>query len=218
MNKNIIEFDEFTLDIKKINKEQYTLLRQVFMAIEKNRTIDKSYYFLSDIFGKKSFIEVVELLKTNVKLSIIDNKNNEWYGSDMINDIKLIENKIYFRPASILREIVLQSKHSSKHSHLKYILFNGIRYKPSLLFLNYIFNVNEDMFTLSLSELKKIVELKETQYKNFNALNASVLNRIIDDINTKTTYHIEYKPNTIPNKKKVISVTFSYYNQDIKYG
>ena len=218
MNKNTIEFNDFTLDIKKINKDQYTILRQVFIAIDKKQMIDNTYYFLSDIFEQKTFDTLIKILKTNVNFSIIDNKNDEWYGSNIINDIKLIKNKIYFRPASILREIILQSKYSPKHSHLKHILFNGIRYKSSLLFLDYMFSLEKNFFTLELLEFKKIVELKETQYKNFNALKASVIDRIIDDINTKTTYHIECKSNTLPNKKKVISVTFNYYNQDIKDG
>ena len=218
MNKNTIEFDAFTLDIPKVGKDQYTLLRQVFISIEKDRTIDKSYYFISDIFGKKSFSEIVELLKINIKLSITDKRNNEWYGSDVINDIKIIENKIFFRPASILREIVLQSKHSSKHASLKYILFNGIRYKQTLLFLDYMLNSEPCMFTLTLTEFKKIVELKETQYKNFNALNAAVIDRIIDDINTKTTYCIECTSNRQPDRKKVISVTFNYFDRNLNHG
>jgi len=215
MNKNTIEFNNFTLDIPKISKEQYFLLRHILITIEKNINVDKSYFITSSIFKDMSFDELVSLLKTNIKLSITDKNKNSWYGSDAINDIEIEEDKIFFRPASILREIVLNSKKSSKHAYLKYILFNGIRYKQTLLFIDFMVKQTSNNFTIEVSELKRVLELKPTQYKNFNAFNASVVARIVEDINTKTNYHISYTTSTKKNGKKIISLTFDFYNQEL---
>lgn len=218
MNKNTIEFNDFTLDIPKISKEQYFLLRHVLITIEKNINVNKSYFITSNIFKDMPFDKLVELLKTNIKLSITDKNNNSWYGSDAINDIEIVEDKIFFRPASILREIVLNSKESSKHAYLKYILFNQIRYKQTLLFIDNMLKQKDNHFTIEVAELKKVLELKPTQYKNFNAFNASVIDRIVTDINTKTTYHISYETTKKKNGKKIISLTFDYFNQDFNHA
>jgi plasmid replication initiation protein len=215
MNKNTIEFNDFILDIPKISKEQYFLLRHILITIEKNINVNKSYFITSSIFKDVPFEELISLLKTNIKLSITDKNKNSWYGSDAINDIEIEDDKIFFRPASILREIVLNSKESSKHAYLKYILFNGIRYKQTLLFIDYMLKKGSNNFTIEVLELKKILELKPTQYKNFNAFNASVIDRIVSDINTKTNYHISYETTKKKNGKKIISLTFDFFNQDL---
>lgn len=215
MNKNTIQFNDFTLDIPRISKEQYSLLRHILIAVEKNNKSNKSYYITLDIFNNMPFDELISLLKTNIKLSITYKNKDSWYGSDVISDIEIVKDKIFFRPASILREVVLDSKQSSKHAYLKYILFNGIRYRQTLLFLDYMLKLDTNNFTIEVMELKKVLGLKEEQYKNFNAFNASVIARIIDDINTKTNYHISYIATKKRNGKKIISLFFDYFNQNL---
>jgi len=218
MNKNTIEFNDFILDIPRISDEQYILLRHTLIAIEKNKKEHNSYYMRLDIFKNMPFNKLITLLKTNIKISITDSKKNNWYGSDVIHDIEVIEDKIFFRPATILREIVFDSKKSSKHAYLKYILFNGIRYKQTLLFIDYMLKLDTNSFTIEVKELKEVLELKENQYKNFNAFNASVVARIIEDINTKTNYHISYKTTKKKNGKKIISLEFDFFNQELTHA
>ena len=215
MNKNTIEFKEFNLEIPKITEAQYTLLRHVLFAIEKNVNMGKRYYIRSDILEDLPFDKLVELLKTNLKISITDIKNNTWYGTNVINDIELKEDKIFFRPANILREIILNAKESPRHSYLKYILFNGIRYKQTLLFIDYMLKQKSMRFTIDVQDLKEVLELAPTQYRNFNAFKASVVDRIVEDINSKTTYRITCDTKKIKNGKRIISLTFEYYKQDI---
>ena len=214
MNKNTIEFKEFKLDIPKISKEQYVLLRHILMSIEKNSNVNNSYCITSGIIPHMTFIELIELLKTNIKLSIMYTNKNEWYGTDVINDISIVDGKIFFRPATILVEIVQNSKNSKKHAYLKYILFNGIRYKQTLLFLDYMLNLDKNIFTVEVDMLKKILEL-ENQYKNYNAFKGSVIDKIIEDINTKTNFHISFVTEKKKNGRKIISLTFDYYNMEL---
>ena len=218
MNKNTIEFNDFTLDIPKISKEQYTLLRHILITIEKNQQINNSYYITLNIFKNMSLDKLIELLKLNIKFSISCKKTNSWYGSDVINDIKIVEDKIFFHPASILSEIVLDSKKSSKHAYLKYILFNGIRFKQTLLFLDYMLKLDTNNFTIEVAELKKILELKDSQYHYYSSFNVSVIARIIEDINTKTNYHISYEATKKKEGKTIISLEFDFFNKGLTHA
>jgi len=217
MNKNTIEFNDFTLDIPKLNKEQYMLLRHILITIRKNQQINNSYYITLNIFKNMSLSKIIELLKQNIKLSISCKKTNSWYGTDIVNDIKIVENKIFFRPASIMHEIVLESKKSKKHAYLKYILFNGIRFKQTLLFLDYVIKLDTNNFTIEVAELKKILELKDSQYQYYSSFNASVIARIIEDINTKTNYHISYHTAKKKNGKTIISLEFCFFNKELNH-
>jgi len=211
MNKSEIQFNNIVLDIPRIDEQQYKLLRQVMIAIEDNSNVNNSYYIASSIFGDISFLELTKILKTNIKLCIDYKDKEEWYSSDVISDISIKGDKIFFRPANILHEIIAKSKSKNEHSHLKYILFNGIRYKQTLLFLDYMIT-QKNAFTIELEEFKLLVE-NETNYKHFSSFKATVIQRIIADIITKTSYYITL--NHKKNKDKTITLEFNYFNKEV---
>jgi len=216
MNRNSLVFNDLIIDIPKIDEQQYLLLRHVFIVIDKNKTKNKSYYLPTEVFSHMDNENLIELLKTNIKLSIYDKKSQEWYISDIINDIKVEDDKIFFRPATILRDIILEANTSPKNTYVKYLLFNGIRYKPSLLFIDYILTLGGNKLVIDVQDLKEILEMPD-MYWNFNALNATVISRIIEDINTKTSYKISYsvEKENIGSRKKKITLTFDYYNREL---
>jgi hypothetical protein len=184
-------------------------------TIEKDIQFEKTYYIPSDIFVDLSEDEIRNILKTNIKFSITDLNKNDWCTSNIISDVRHTGDKIFFRPANILREIILNSKNSPKHSYLKYVMFNGIRYKQTLLFLDYILHSKKNNFTLTIEEFKTVVELKIDQYKNYNALRSSVLDRILLDINEKTNYHLKITDITKSKGRKVIGLIFDYYDKGL---
>lgn len=212
MNNNTIQFSQYFIEVPKMHDNQYLLLRYILMTIEKNQTSTSNYFIARNLFDNLDEKELETLLKKNIEITVRSDKS--WSNSHVINDILIKEDKIFFRPANIIREIILQSTSSSKLSFLKYILFNGIRHKQTLLLLDYILKLDDYMFKTTIEDLKKILELREDQYKNFYALQKSIIDKAIKEINEKTSITIEYTI-TRKERKKVAELSFKYYTKRI---
>ncbi len=214
MNNNTIQFSQYFIEVPKMHDNQYLLLRYILMTIEKNQTSTSSYFIARNLFDNLDEKELETLLKKNIEITVRSRVDKSWSNFHVINDILIKEDKIFFRPANIIREIILQSTSSSKLSFLKYILFNGIRHKQTLLLLDYILKLDDYMFKTTIEDLKKILELREDQYKNFYALQKSIIDKAIQEINEKTSITIEYTI-TRKERKKVAELSFKYYTKRI---
>jgi len=211
MNNNTIQFSKYFIEIPKINANQYLLLRYILMTIEKNKMSTNSYFIERNLFDLKD-VELEKLLKKNIEVSIKSRVDSSWSNFHVINDIMLKKDKIFFRPANVIREIILKSTSSSELSFLKYILFNGIRHKQTLLLLDYLLKLKNYMFKTTVQNLKKILELEEDQYKNFYALQKSIIDKAVNEINNKTSITIEYSI-VRKERKKVTELSFKYYTK-----
>ncbi|MCF6244358.1 MAG: replication initiation protein [Sulfurovum sp.] len=215
MNKNTITFGTLIIDVPKLTSDQYLLLRQVLVSIENKNLQNNSYYITSNTFSHLPLLKLQNLLKANVKISFSDNSLKEWYSTDIVSDIRILDDKIFFRPSNMLHEIAVKSKISSKHSYLQYLLFNGIRFKYSLVFLDFLAK-QKGTFVITVKNLKKMLGIEEHKYKNYNAFKKYVILRILDDVNTKTAYDLSVETSTSNNGKKVISLTFTFFNKGLK--
>jgi len=210
MNKNKIEFDKFAIEFPRINETLSLILENIFSVIKKDIKQNNLYFIPLSDFGDMPFDEVLMLFKKNIQLSIFDKVDNSWYLSNVINDINIKENKIFFRPSSILYEILLKTQNRDKFFYTECMLLKQIRFKPTLLFLYFLEKQENNIFTLDVSELKKVLEIETHKYKNFNAFNVSVIARMIKEINEKTEYNVSYYANNKNNGKKIFSVSFEF--------
>lgn len=213
MNKNTITFNNFLIEIQKITYDQYSILKYVFMTIEKKQVDNMGYFISIDLFRHMSDKELKLLFKKNIEITVTNKKNKEWFHFNVINDIKIKDSKIYFRAANIVREIILDPNSSSGLSFLKYILFYGIRHKQTLLLLDHIMRLKEFYFDISVDDLKEILELAPNQYTNFSTLRRSVIDKAIIEINNKTSLSVEYVISQ-KERKKVTRLTFKYFTRE----
>lgn len=215
MNVNTINFNSFKIDIPKIDKDQYMLLRLLLRAVEERQTKQSSYFISIDLFPNTTKQKLQNLLKKNIEISVTNKASNTWCNFYVMNDIEISGNKIFFTPAKIIKDIVLESSTTSKKAFLKYILFNGIRHKQTLLLLDYLLRHNKPYFEIEVIELRRILELSKEQYKNFNALKRFVIERAVKEINTKTSINIEYEV-TKREGRKVTTLSFTYYSKELQ--
>jgi plasmid replication initiation protein len=215
MNVNTINFNSFQIEIPKISKEQYFLLRLLLKAVEERQIKQNSYFISIDLFQKTSKKKLQNLLQNNIEIIVKNKASGNWCWFSVMNNIEITKDKIYFTPATVIKEIILESHTSSKKAFLKYILFNGIRHKQTLLLLDYILKLNKSFFEISIKDLRIVFELQLDQYKNFNSLKNFVIERAVKEINEKTSLNIEYEI-TKKEGRKVIAVSFTYYSKEIQ--
>jgi len=212
MNINSIEFKKFEIAVPKLSKDQYMLLRTLFMSIQSPKNNTKDGLFMSvDLFQNQNQKQLQDLLKKNIEITVTNKETQSWTCFHVINDIAIEDQKIFYTPAKIIQEIIDESdKKSQKKSFLKYILFNGIRYKQTLLLIDYILKQDKPFFEISIIDLKKVFELTEDQYKNFSTFRNSVINRVIKEITDKTSLSVKYEI-TKRERKKIVELSFNYY-------
>jgi len=215
MNNNRLEFNKTIIEVPKIRDEQYLLLRYILMTIEKTQTDDNSYFINTNLFSSFSTEELYILLKRNIEITVIDKEDGTWMNFHVINDIILKKDKIFFRPANIVRANILNKNTKSSITFLNYILFNGIKHKQTLLLLDYIVKLTEYTFELTIIDFKKLLELKVDQYKNFHQLEEHIIKRALKEINEKTAITLNYEV-TRKERKKVVGLTFSYFKKDLE--
>ena len=209
MNENTIKLNNLLLDIPKISTEQHTLLGTILKTIKEEKKSENFYLIASSVFPNLSANKIKELLKENVKFTLTDVERNEWFSVNIINEIRVSDDKVFFRPAHILYDIINASTTPPVYFYLKYVLFNGIRYKQTLLFLNYFSKSGKVDFSIELNNLKGVLEFEKHQYSNFSTFRTSVIDRIVKDINEKTRYKITYKTAKKKNATKIISILFN---------
>ncbi len=191
------------------------LLRLLLRAIEERQTKQSSYFISIDLFPNITKQKLQNLLKKNIEFSVTNKAANTWCNFYVMNDIEICENKIFFTPAKIIKDIVLESNASSKKAFLKYILFNGIRHKQTLLILNYLLRLNKNYFEIEVIELRRVLELTKDQYKNFNALKKFVIERAVKEINEQTSITTAYQV-VKREGRKVTTLSFTYYSKELQ--
>lgn len=214
MNNNTISFRDFTIEVPKIDEDQYILLRLILLAIEKKQTKLDRHYIKACLLPANLLKDMDDLLGKNIQIKVANKIGDSTYFFYVMNDIELTKEFLLFIPAKIVKEIIEESTTSSKKSFLKYILFHGIRSKQTLLFLDYLLKRNEPRFEISVEELRGIFELKD-KYKNFNSLQKFVIQRAIEEINANTNIAIDHKI-TKKDRRKVTHLAFTYFSKSIK--
>lgn len=212
MNINTIEFKNFLITVPKLDNNQYTLLRQLLLSIQKNNYENNMHFMSINLFPRINDKELKKLLKKNIEITVVNKETKVWSNFHVINDIEIDKNKIYFTPAKLIREIIQTSEKNTKKSFLKYILFNGIRFKQTLLLIDYILKQEKSFFEISVSDLKKIFEFSEDKYKNYNTFKVRVIDRAVKEINEKTSLYVEYEV-TKKIGKKIENLMFKFYNK-----
>lgn len=212
MNVNTIKFKNFLITIPKLDDKQYMLLRYLLSSIQKKQVENDVFFMSISLFPNIKQIELKELLKQNIEITVINKETDTWSNFYVINDIEIKKDRIYFTPARIIKEIVHASEKSTKKSFLRYMLFNGIRLKHTLLLIDFILNQETSYFEISVTDLKKVFELEDWQYINYYAFKVKVIDRAVKEINEKTSLYVEYR---ISKKewKKVVNLMFTFYDR-----
>ncbi|MDY0215308.1 MAG: RepB family plasmid replication initiator protein [Bacilli bacterium] len=224
MNKNTIVLPTCSIEIQKLTIEQFQLLRliQKVMIFNKKNEYGKYTIELSE-FGNLKLPKILQVIRENLQI-VIQNKTyngqlcNNYECTFILNDIQIKDEILEFRPADILVDIIQnQKKLNSKMRHLQNILFNGIRNKQALLFIDFLLSKtpqqSKQIISISIDEFKKILELdNDVSYKPYG-FKKFVLDRIFTEINQKTQLDIFYDENTAPvggtNSKKFKIASFN---------
>lgn len=212
MNMNTIEFNSFLITVPKLDSKQYMLLRHLLSSIQNPHAENDVFFMSINLFPNMDENELKKLLKRNIEITVVNKKTGVWSNFHVINDIEINNDRIYFTPAKLIREIVDASERSQKKSFLRYILFNGIRFKQTLLLIDHILKEPKPFFEVSVSDLKKIFELSEETYKNYNTFKVRVIDKAVKEINEKTSLRVEYNV-TGKKGKKIEKLTFEFYDK-----
>lgn len=212
MNMNAIEFNSFLITVPKLDSKQYMLLRHLLSSIQNPHDQNNVFFMSINLFPNMDENELKALLKRNIEITVVNKKTGVWSNFHVINDIEINKDRIYFTPAKLIREIVDASERSQKKSFLRYILFNGIRFKQTLLLIDHILKQPKPFFEVSVSDLKKIFELSEETYKNYNTFKVRVIDKAVKEINEKTSLRVEYNV-TGKKGKKIEKLTFEFYDK-----
>jgi hypothetical protein len=122
----------------------------------------------------------------------------------------------------LLEDIVVQEL-KNPESYLSQNLFIMLSLrdnKYTKVFYNFLFTKNIESgknnfeFTLSYVELKLSLGMTENAYPNWHDFKRGVLDKIIDEINTKSNYFVEYK--LIRKNKKIDKIDFFVEEQEWK--
>lgn len=218
MNQNTIELIGFEIEIPKLTPNQFILLRLIQGAIINNQVVedsDRKYYIDIDSFKSiecKIFRnDLFQLLRKNVEIAITYNGEKNAETFHIINNCFIGEKEVQFTPAiDILKIVKRDSKRSTKIYHLENILFYGVRNKYTLLFLDYLVSQGisntPKTINLTLSELKQILFLKDSQYKSIGSFKQYILDKIIPEILQKTHLNISYieqnEPTSLTSTRK----------------
>ncbi len=213
MNNNTISFNSFEIEVPKIDKDQYILLRLLLVAIEEKQIKSGQYFISISSFPKEIKKRLSPLLEENIKIKVVNKASGSLCFFYVVNDIELTKEDFLFTPAKIIREIIEESHTNNKRAFLKYILFHGIRSKSTLLFLDYLLKRDEAFFEISIKELRKVFEIKD-KYKNFNSLKKHVIERAINEINENTNIKVGFEI-TQREGRKITDLSFTYFSKDI---
>lgn len=207
--------NEILIDIdKKLNKKEREFLE---IIRDKYKGRNEKYIIFTEkelrkIISQKVSIEdfLDKFSKRRIHLQLMEKNEEIYFASFYIFDF-YIKNKSEYR--MYISRSLKTLKESRIFDDINLILILLFKEKRSFqLYLTMIKNLLKEKFTLSIDQLKELLDVSQENYERFYDFEKTILKPVVEDINKLTKYNIDYKKikNNEGITSKIIEIEFNF--------